>query len=403
MPISQTLPERSIGAAQAEVERLLGWLTGHVLPLWLDHGVDWRRSGFHEHLDPNTMTCGSDFRRLRVLTRQIYVFSVAATAGVPGADRALDLGIEMLRHAREPDGGHPWRFDLDGRPIDATRDLYDHAFVLLAFSAAARRRGVQDLAGEGRATLSFIDRALRHGSTGYLESRPETRPRRQNPHMHLLEACLHAFETFGEPIFLERSHALATLLTDRFVDPRTGALAEYFHDDLTPLCQDGVHAVEPGHHFEWVWLLDRYARLSASAGLPLDPAMRVATERLIAFADHFGVSPAFNLVFDEVDSGGAVRVASFRLWPQAERIKCEAGRTLSAPTTSRAGIAALWRMIEGAPSGLWHERLDATGQPLPGPVPASSLYHLTCAITEAAAALERVSTDASGPTKDGRS
>src|SRR6266478_578854 len=29
----------------------LRWLTDHAWPLWLEHGVDWQRGAFHEHLD----------------------------------------------------------------------------------------------------------------------------------------------------------------------------------------------------------------------------------------------------------------------------------------------------------------------------------------------------------------
>jgi mannose/cellobiose epimerase-like protein (N-acyl-D-glucosamine 2-epimerase family) len=113
----------------------LRWLTDQAWPLWLEHGVDWQRSAFHEHLDPASLRCAASFRRLRVAARQTYVFSKAARYHIPHAKEAVALGLDFLQGpARLPDGGFAWRFDLDNQQIDPTLDLYDHAFVLLAFS-----------------------------------------------------------------------------------------------------------------------------------------------------------------------------------------------------------------------------------------------------------------------------
>src|SRR5687768_11931338 len=113
----------------------LDWLLQSAWPLWLERGVDWARGGFHEHLDLGAIRCRADFRRLRVLARQVYVFSTAAVYGVERAAEAAELGLDcLLRRARQADGGYARRFDLRNEAVDLTRDLYDHAFVLLAFA-----------------------------------------------------------------------------------------------------------------------------------------------------------------------------------------------------------------------------------------------------------------------------
>ena len=109
---------------------LQAWLKDHAWPLWLEHGVDWRRRAFHEHLDPASLRCRAEFRRLRVAARQTYVFSRAAHYGVPRAKEAVALGLDFLRGpARLADGGYACRFDLDNRPVDLTRDLYDLSLI----------------------------------------------------------------------------------------------------------------------------------------------------------------------------------------------------------------------------------------------------------------------------------
>ncbi|MBP0444587.1 AGE family epimerase/isomerase [Roseomonas sp. SSH11] len=352
------------------------WLRDQAWPLWLEHGVDWPRRGFHECLELDGSGCPSTFRRLRVVTRQVYVFAAAHEAGLPRADEAVELGLSFLRrHARQADGGYAQRFNLDGAVIDGTRDLYDHAFVLLALASAARVVPPEPLRQEALALMDYLDSGLRHPQGGYREGIPASLPRRQNPHMHLLESCLAAWEAFGEPLFLEHAGELVGLFLARLRDPATGTLPEYFGEGLEPLLTAGRHEVEPGHHCEWAWLLDWHRR---AAG-PLEGAAEAA-RALLAFVDRHGINPALGTLRDVLWSDGTVKEPGSRLWPQTERLKSEALRPDARPGGLARAEAALRRHIEGAPPGLWFERLDPEGRPLPGPAPASSLYHLTAGI-----------------------
>ena len=356
----------------------LTWLRDHSWPLWLEKGVDWPRGGFHESLELDGPRCTADFRRLRVAARQVYVFAEAHAAGLPRAAEAVELGVDFLRRrARQADGGYARLFDLNGSVRDDHRDLYDHAFVLLALASAARVLPPEPLRREALALLALLDARFRHPLGGYVEGLPPSLPRRQNPHMHLLEACLAAWEAFGEPPFRERAREMAGLFAARFFHPATGTLPEYYDEAWVPLQDGGRHAVEPGHHCEWVWLLQWGGRALGGPGGAAIPG-------LLGFVDRHGVNPALGTLRDELWSDGAVKEPGSRLWPQTERLKSEALR----PDATEAGLAralsALWRHFGGAPPGLWFERLDPEGRPLPGPAPASSLYHLTAGILTAA-------------------
>ncbi len=351
----------------------LTWLRDTVWPLWLDQGVDWERRGYHESLALDGSGCAAPFRRLRVAARQVFTFAQAHAAGLPRAAEAVELGVGfLLGRARQLDGGYAQRFGLDGAVIDQHRDLYDHAFVLLALASASRVIPAEPLRREALGLMGYLESEFRHPLGGYMEGLPPSLPRRQNPHMHLLEACLAGFEAFGEAVFLERAGALVRLFLSRLLDTRTGTLPESFDEAFTPLREAGRHEVEPGHHCEWVWLLDWHRR---TAG-PIDRAEQAA-RALLDFVDRHAVNPATGTLRDVLWSDGAVKEAGSRLWPQTERLKSEALRPDGAPDRARA---ALWRHIEGAPAGLWFERLDAAGRPLDMPAPASSLYHLTAGI-----------------------
>jgi len=365
--------------------RGLQWLHEQAWPLWLEHGVDWQRRGFLEHLDSGTLTCSADFRRLRVAARQTYVFSVAASQGFAGARDAVELGLEFLKGpARLREGGFAWRFDLDNKPIDVTRDLYDHAFVLLAFATAASVAKRESMRAEALGLIDYIVATFRHPRGGFEESVPPAQPRRQNPHMHLLEAVLAAHEAFGDAVFLDHARELVDLFLDRFFQTDDGALPEFFDEDLVPVREHAKYLIEPGHHFEWVWLLDRYAKAASSAGKPVRSEIVGTTSALLRFADGFGVDAAKGLVVDGVWRDGSLQSGGFRLWPQTERIKGEIRRESGAAEACCTAFAGLWRLLDGVRPGLWRERVNPDGSWAVSPSPATSLYHLTAALTDPA-------------------
>lgn len=352
-------------------EQALAWLLEAACPLWLEHGVDWKGGAFEEDLDPATLRPRSEFRRLRVAARQIYVFANAARLGVPRARDAVALGLDFLhRHGALAEGGFAMRFDRAHNPLGRTRDLYDHAFVLLAYAHAGER-------GLASAHLATIDQLFRHPVRGWHEARPLALPRRQNPHMHLLEALLAAGERFGDAIYLDQADEIVGLFLDHFYQPDVGGLPEYYDDHLVPLREAGCFVLEPGHHHEWVWLLDEYLRIFAATGRParsVEPAM----SGLSAFAEAHGVG-SHGIVAAELWSDGRVKLASTRVWQHTERLKSLSRRGTEGQRD--AALNTLFRFFEGVPRGLWRERWD--GDFIAGDAsPASTLYHIACAVLE---------------------
>jgi len=375
--VRQDIPDRSDLPSGPQGLR---WLADHAWPLWLEHGVDWRRRAFHEHLDSASLQCRAPFRRLRVAARQTYVFSNAARYGVPRAKEAVALGLDVLRGpARLPDGGFAWRFDLDNRPIDSTRDLYDHAFVLLAFAAAAEVVGADRVHADAVMLVDYIATQFIHPAGGYRESIPATAPRRQNPHMHLFEALLAASDAFRDELFFSRARDLAALFVARFFQTKEGALPEYFDEALAPCREAGRFLVEAGHHYEWIWLLHWYEQSAAAMGASAGPDLTSAAGSLFEFAERHAVSAVNGLVANSNWSDGAVADGGFRLWPQTERLKAVARRR---PDCAASALGAIARHLAGARPGLWIERMDAGGQAIVEAAPATSLYHLTAAFID---------------------
>ncbi len=355
------------------------WLCDEALPGWRLRGVDPGSGAFVEerHLDGSPDIRAP--RRFRVQSRQIFSFCYATERklidGVGGlVSRASERMIADYWH---DDGGWIFAAAPDGTALDLRRVLYEQTFALLAFAWLYRVfRAAHALTWIDR-TLAFIDQRCgdpRHG--GFLEGVPPSLPRRQNPHMHYLEAMLALHEATGDEAYLVRAGRIVDLFRAKLFDPESGTLGEFFKQDWAP--ESTPQRVEPGHHFEWVWLLDLYGRASGREVPELDP--------LYDFALDKGVSPRDGFAFDAVLSDGSLESGSKRLWPQLEMLKAllvqaRRGRAgaLDRIAPHVEGILKIYR-IPG--TGCWHDSLDAEGQVQQAACPASGFYHVILAFDE---------------------
>jgi mannose-6-phosphate isomerase len=353
------------------------WLVASVWPAWLEYGVDWENQAFLEYLNPSNWQCDEDFRRLRVAARQIISFSKAASMGIERSEDAVVLGLKFLAGpARLKGGGYARVFDLSNRPIDETLDLYDHAFVLLAFSSAARVREYETMRQSALELFDFIQKNFVHELGGYLNSVPPSLPRRQNPHMHLLEALMEAHEAFGDKLFLSAAADIVTLFLERFLCRDNFSIPEYFSENLTREPPTGNFEVEPGHHFEWIWLLHKFnGTREHSPALASD--LKLVREKLFNFNDRFAINQKFGTAFDIVLNSGDVVSASSRIWPQTERIRAEIHCRTDNGAMIEQALRSFKLYTDGLPAGLWREQIEPDGSSVYPTARASTLYHLT--------------------------
>ena len=368
-----------------EQQNILGTLrtlmTERSLPLWAREGWDSSRGGFVERLGPDGKADQLAPRRVRVQARQIYSFAIAARLGwyPQGRDIAMKGMEYMLAKARSPDGrpGFVHLIDPDGNVLNPLRDAYDHAFVLLAMATLYELSGDASLRGEMDSLVAFLDRELRSPHGGYIEGIPPTLPRRQNPQMHLFEAMIAAFDATHELSYQNRAGDLFGLFAASLYDARRQALGEYFEEDWSRI--EPV-VVEPGHQAEWVWLLRGFERIT---GCPTGRHRAQLLSSALRYRDE-----ATGCLIDEGDAEGNIRKSTRRLWPQTEIAKAwiaqaEVGEQGAADKACEA-LARLHRHYLSHPvAGGWYDQFDRDNRSLVDTIPASSFYHIICAIAEA--------------------
>ncbi len=371
-------------AARRVQQQLLRWLVNDACPLWSTHGVDRERGGFHERLSG---TQGLDEpRRARVQPRQVSAFANAAVLGWPGdamelATHGLDY---FLGRYRRRDGLFRTLVAADGTVIDDRALLYDQAFALLGLAESQLVLGLRsELADEARSLRTTMYRHLKHAGAGFETGLPPGVALSANAHMHLFEAALAWLGTSDDPEWHTLANEIGDLALSRLIDPSNGVVREHFTTDWLPMRGTAGRLIEPGHHFEWAWLLLRWAPSGGSEA-------RSVALRLIDIGEQHGVrnGVAVNSLLDDF----SVHDGSARLWPQAERLR------VAAFAAGVTGETRYWRMAIAAAEALllylrpdvrgsWYDQRTPAGQLIEEPAPASSFYHIVAAIKALTAAI----------------
>jgi mannose/cellobiose epimerase-like protein (N-acyl-D-glucosamine 2-epimerase family) len=368
------------------VARLKRRMIDEALPLWSTVGWDDATGGFIDRLHRDGTADAAAPRRVRVQARQIYCYAKGAQMGWYPDGRAIALkGLEhLLAKAKSPDGrpGYVHQLTPGGAVLDSRRDAYDHAFILFALASVYALDQDAQIRAEIDALLAFLDGHLRSPHGGVHEGLPISLPRRQNPHMHLFEAMIACFDATHDLSFQNRAGEFFALFLANLYDKQKRVLGEYFEEDWSKI--EPV-SVEPGHQAEWVWLLKGFERIT---GCPTGQRRTELLASALRYRD-----AATGCLVDEGDDTGNIRRGTRRLWPQTEIAKAwiaqaESGEA-GAADEARAALVRLERHYLSHPvRGGWYDQFDRDGKSLVDTIPASSFYHVLCAVTEAEQVLE---------------
>ncbi|MGV8843134.1 MAG: AGE family epimerase/isomerase [Pseudomonas sp.] len=354
--------------------------------------------------------------RAMACARQLYLFAnLIDTPHAPLArPRAAALFDSLQRHFHDPQhGGWFYSIDAQGQPLDRRKDLYTHAFVIFACAhyrgrlghiaqadpavhadhaahvgqtglvgeadpathvdaaAAARVAAVLDQAvnlvlqrfavgnGNGDDDDDDDDSGLYEACLAQDWSAIASGPL-QNPLMHLAEAFLATLAVDPNPRVEAALLQLVAAMQRRFVDRQHGLVLE------KPLGAPD-NWFEPGHQFEWLYLLETSPLLRGCA-------LHASLQRAWVFAEQHGVVDG--AVLARLDVQGQVLDASQRIWAHAEYLRALTLRPQGKAQVQRQLAALQARFLH---AGGWHECLAADGRLERRDLPSTTPYHLaTC-------------------------
>ncbi|WP_017901642.1 AGE family epimerase/isomerase [Pseudomonas asplenii] len=368
------MPDVSSSAAAPELKRLFATVQQHfhqvIVPLWQGPGWNAELALPYEALDAEHRPLPPQRYRAMACARQLYLFSslIGDIAFPDAGTRAAALFRSLQRHFHDAEHGG-WFYSIDprGTPLDSRKDLYTHAFILFAcahywartreplvesvLDAALEVLAVRFATGDG---LYEADLARDWSSLG---SGPL-----QNPLMHLTEAFLATLAAREDARVQTDLLALVAALQKRFVDRQHGVILE------KPLGTVD-NWFEPGHQFEWMFLLESSPLLRGSA-------LHQSLERGFEYAERTGVDSNSGAVSAMLAINGTVRDATQRIWAQAEYLRALTLRVDNSARLQRQLQALHTHFMH---KGGWNECLDAKGVVSRADMPSTTPYHLaTC-------------------------
>ena len=366
------MPPVSRSASQPELTALFASVQQHfqdvIVPLWQGPGWNADMALPYEALDAQHQPLPPQRYRAMACARQLYLFS-SLIGQVPGAEaRAAALFRSLQQHFHDAEhGGWFYSIDPQGAPLDPRKDLYTHAFIL--FACAHYWDKVREPLVESvlNAALEVIAQRFATGDGLYeasldrdwssLDSGPL-----QNPLMHLAEAFL-ATLSVREDIDVQRALVdLCTAMQKRFIDPQQSVLME------KPLGAVD-NWFEPGHQFEWYFLLESSPLLRGSA-------LHTSLDRAFTLTEQRGVDPQTGAVLAMLNLKGLAKDATQRIWAQAEYLRALTLRPDSEASVQRQLQALQQHFLH---AGGWYECRDEKGDVSRKDMPSTTPYHLaTC-------------------------
>lgn len=326
---------------------------------------------------------------LWITCRMTHVAALGALADEPpapgGPDRGALLataghGVAALAGPMRDHDHGGWYAAVDGGgPVDATKQSYGHAFVVLAASSAlaAGVPGADALLEDALATnlAHFWDDAA-----GL--SREEWDPAWTTPssyqginaNMHTVEAYLAAGDVTGDAAWHERAARISTRVLG-WAAENDWRVPEHFDASWTPLPEfnrdEPAHPFRPygatvGHALEWARLLVSLdATLGAAA--PPDLVTRAVTLADRAVADGWAADGADGFVYT-TDWQGSPVVRQRMHWVLAEAVSAASVLHRATGETRWARRYAQWwayadRYVVDHERGSWRHELDPTNAP----------------------------------------
>ncbi|WP_028665964.1 AGE family epimerase/isomerase [Runella zeae] len=328
------------------------YLSGSLLPFWIQRTVDKENGGFITHFDQFGKDSGEDEKSLIAQSRSVFTYSSAVRAGYDTDGTLAEMarqGVDYLIDKMWDNeyGGFFWMTNRKGEVTIDEKIVYGLSFCIYSLSEYTLALG--DPRGQEYAEKCFDllqKYAVDTHYGGYFEmfTRDWTLKgpgsaggdrKTLDAHMHLMEAFTTLYECTGKEIHRRKLLEIIELLVSRIMHPEYGTGVPQFWADwrVAPqikfdivwgwdrFTEDGLKAAAEdntsyGHNAEFAWLLMHALDI---LGLPYDTYGEQITKSY-SHALKYGVDWEFGGVYVEGSHAGEVYDREKEFWQQAEML-----------------------------------------------------------------------------------
>lgn len=371
----------SLNKLDIQISQLINWLKVDALPYWSTAGIKPENGAVYEQMLFSGQPDLTANQRIRVQARQTMVFCVAQQQQWLGDTHDLVNNIHTFMKIRGRISGFPAGYaqllNPDDKIIEPKLDSYDFAFYLLACFHRYHSFNDGSALDEAHALLKHMEVNFKDSSAGWLEGNYPAQHRRQNPHMHLFEAFMTGYEVSGDGLWLAKAGQIYSLFEQFFFNPHNHVLHEHFDSNWQLAKGQAGESVEPGHMFEWVWLLRWYEKLTAT---PVSHYCDALYHKSLTI----GCDPHSQLIYDVVDAQGIIISGTKRCWPLTELVKASLAQATVCTSVQRQfyedkaalGIQLLFDFYQHPTiKGSYIDQIALDNKVLADHAPASTLYH----------------------------
>ncbi len=369
------------------LHKMRTWLPVTALPVWTTLGIDHTTGLWRESIEQDGSPTHSPVRA-RVQGRQNTVLGAAARQGWQGPwqpllERALESADSTYAG---PDGLYVTLVASNGGALDSSKLVYDQTFRLLALANIPESL-FETLQAQQRAR-TLMDTITSHfagGKNGVSQlSEAGEYPKAANPMMHLFEACLEWLERDDpDGYWKSKCQEIADLAVDVLFAENDPCIREFFEEDWSRRTDSAGDILDPGHQFEWAWLLARWSALSGD-----ERAVEVAKALHDTGLDK--VHPQTGAVPLSVNTKTNEYAPQYRFWSQLERVKAslylvdmtDGESAVHYRDDAVLALKVMAQYLDTPIDGLWYDSMRADGSFEQGPSPASTFYHIAGALAQ---------------------
>jgi mannose 2-epimerase len=243
------------------------YLNNVLIPFWLKRAHEPKYGGYQSNYDRNGKRTNVTEKTMLIHGRGIFTFSHLSRMGYTqsGLLELAETGIDFLfKYFKDNEfGGYYWIVSEDGKPVDDSKVVYGHSFLIYGLAEYALLTGNKDCLKEAIKILDLLDeKAADKINGGYKEHFNRTfQPvitrtdgiyhKSLDVHMHLMESFTVLFEATKEEKYRSNLINMIDLIFNKMLDPATGTGISMFTQDWQPI---------PNVELKTVWGSDRFEK-----------------------------------------------------------------------------------------------------------------------------------------------